>query len=66
MLSGLQVVEIGQYVAAPLAATIFADLGAEVSRSNVPEATRCRRPRPLRRLEPGQGPVELDLRSADG
>ena len=28
VLSGLRVVEIGQYVAAPLAATIFADLGA--------------------------------------
>ena len=30
VLSGLRVVEIGQYVAAPLAGTIFADLGADV------------------------------------
>ena len=30
LLRGLKVVEIGQYVAAPLAATIFSDLGAEV------------------------------------
>ena len=29
-LGGLRVVEVGQYIAAPLAATIFADLGASV------------------------------------
>ncbi len=30
VLQGIRVVEVGQYVAAPLAATIFADLGADV------------------------------------
>ena len=30
VLEGIRVVEVGQYVAAPLAATIFADLGADV------------------------------------
>ena len=56
VLSGLRVVEIGQYVAAPLAATIFADLGARGGQGRAsgwrPAAGRSR---PLRRLEPGQG-----------
>jgi len=36
VLEGLRVVEIGQYVAAPFAATIFADLGAQVVKSERP------------------------------
>ena len=30
-LAGLRVIEVGQYIAAPFAATLFADQGADVS-----------------------------------
>ena len=54
VLQGLRVVEIGQYVAAPLAATIFADLGAQVIEGRATgRRPAARRPGPLRRLEPG-------------
>ena len=56
VLDGLQVVEVGQYVAAPLAGSIFADLGAQVVKVERPGGDPLAlRSGPLRRLEPGQG-----------
>ena len=51
LLAGLRVVEIGQYIAAPFAATLFADQGAEVVKIErpggdpVPAPTRPASPR---------------------
>ena len=48
-LHGLRVVEVGTYVAAPFAARLLADLGAEVVKVEAPAGD------PLRRLGPGAG-----------
>jgi crotonobetainyl-CoA:carnitine CoA-transferase CaiB-like acyl-CoA transferase len=40
-LSGLKIVELGHYIAAPFATRLLADLGAEVIKVEPPEATRC-------------------------
>ncbi len=67
VLRGLRVVEIGQYVAAPLAATIFADLGAEVVKVERPGGDPLRAdPARFAAWNRGKRTVELDLRSATG
>ena len=67
MLSGLRVVEIGQYVAAPLAATIFADLGANVVKVERPGGDPLRaEPARFAAWNRGKETVELDLRSPAG
>ncbi len=67
ILRGLKVVEIGQYVAAPLAATIFADLGAEVVKVERPGGDPLRAdPARFAAWNRGKRSVELDLRSPDG
>ena len=67
MLSGLRVVEIGQYVAAPLAATIFADLGADVVKVERPGGDPLRAdPARFAAWNRGKESIELDLRSTAG
>ena len=67
VLSGLRVVEIGQYVAAPLAGTIFADLGADVVKVERPGGDPLRAdPARFAAWNRGKETVELDLRSAAG
>ena len=67
ILRGLRVVEIGQYVAAPLAATIFADLGAEVVKVERPGGDPLRAdPARFAAWNRGKRTVELDLRSPGG
>ena len=67
MLSGLRVVEVGQYVAAPLAGTIFADLGADVVKVERPGGDPLRAdPARFAAWNRGKETVELDLRSAAG
>jgi crotonobetainyl-CoA:carnitine CoA-transferase CaiB-like acyl-CoA transferase len=67
VLRGLKVVEIGQYVAAPLAATIFADLGAEVVKVERPGGDPLRAdPARFAAWNRGKRSVELDLRSPGG
>ena len=67
VLSGLRVVEIGQYVAAPLAATIFADLGAHVVKVERPGGDPLRAdPARFAAWNRGKETVELDLRSPFG
>ena len=64
VLSGLRVVEIGQYVAAPLAGTIFADLGADVVKVERPGGDPLRAdPARFAAWNRGKESVELDLRT---
>jgi crotonobetainyl-CoA:carnitine CoA-transferase CaiB-like acyl-CoA transferase len=67
VLSGLRVVEIGQYVAAPLAGTIFADLGADVTKVERPGGDPLRAdPARFASWNRGKETVELDLRTRLG
>ena len=67
LLEGLRVVEIGQYVAAPFAATMFADQGATVVKIERPGGDPYRRdPARFAAWNRGKTSVELDLRSAHG
>jgi crotonobetainyl-CoA:carnitine CoA-transferase CaiB-like acyl-CoA transferase len=67
VLDGLRVVEIGQYVAAPLAATIFADLGAEVVKVERPGGDPLRADPPrFAAWNRGKRSVELDLSTPAG
>jgi formyl-CoA transferase len=67
VLQGLRVVEIGQYVAAPLAATILADLGAEVVKVERPGGDPMRADPPgFAAWNRGKRTVELDLTREDG
>ena len=67
MLQGLRVVEVGQYVAAPLAATILADLGAEVVKVERPGGDPMRADPPaFAAWNRGKRTVELDLATAGG
>jgi crotonobetainyl-CoA:carnitine CoA-transferase CaiB-like acyl-CoA transferase len=67
VLSGLRVVEIGQYVAAPLAGTIFADLGAEVTKVERPGGDPLRAdPVRFAAWNRGKESLELDLRTSHG
>jgi crotonobetainyl-CoA:carnitine CoA-transferase CaiB-like acyl-CoA transferase len=73
-LAGLLVVEIGQFVAAPYAGEVLADLGARVIKIEPPEgdAIRAWGPHPSGESAPylaynrGKESVRLDLRSEDG
>jgi crotonobetainyl-CoA:carnitine CoA-transferase CaiB-like acyl-CoA transferase len=67
VLRGLKVVEIGQYVAAPLAATIYADLGAEVTKVERPGGDPLRDdPAHFVAWNRGKRSVEIDLRREKG
>jgi crotonobetainyl-CoA:carnitine CoA-transferase CaiB-like acyl-CoA transferase len=67
VLSGLRVVEIGQYVAAPLAGTIFADLGADVTKVERPGGDPMRAdPARFAAWNRGKESVEVDLRTRRG
>jgi crotonobetainyl-CoA:carnitine CoA-transferase CaiB-like acyl-CoA transferase len=67
LLAGLRIVEIGQYIAAPFAATLFADQGAEVIKIERPGGDPYRSdPARFAAWNRGKRSVELDLRSADG
>jgi crotonobetainyl-CoA:carnitine CoA-transferase CaiB-like acyl-CoA transferase len=67
ILRGLKVVEIGQYIAAPLAGTIFADLGAEVVKVERPGGDPLRAdPARFAAWNRGKRSVEIDLRSPGG
>lgn len=72
-LAGLRVIEVGQYIAAPYAARLLADMGAEVVKIESPAGD------PMRRWQGGDGyspqfgaynrsksAVTLDLKSTDG
>jgi crotonobetainyl-CoA:carnitine CoA-transferase CaiB-like acyl-CoA transferase len=67
VLGGLRVVEIGQYVAAPLAASIFADLGAHVVKIERPGGDPLRADTAaFAAWNRGKDTMELDLRSDAG
>ncbi len=67
LLPGLRVVEIGQYIAAPYAATLLADQGAEVIKIERPGGDPYRRDPPrFAAWNRGKTSVELDLASASG
>jgi crotonobetainyl-CoA:carnitine CoA-transferase CaiB-like acyl-CoA transferase len=67
LLEGLRVVEVGQYVAAPLAATIFADLGAQVVKIERPGGDPLRtEPARFAAWNRGKRTVELDLHQESG
>jgi len=66
-LNGLRVVEVGQYVAAPFAATLLADQGAEVIKIERPGGDPYRQdPARFAAWNRGKKSVELNLASADG
>jgi len=67
VLRGLRVVEVGQYVAAPFAATVFADQGADVVKIERPGGDPYRRhPARFAAWNRGKRSVVLDLAAADG
>ncbi|HEY6429144.1 MAG TPA: CoA transferase, partial [Acidimicrobiales bacterium] len=67
VLHGLKVVEIGQYVAAPLAATIYADLGADVTKVERPGGDPLRvDPTRFAAWNRGKRTVEIDLHTEAG
>ena len=67
VLQGLRVVEVGQYVAAPLAATILADLGAEVVKVERPGGDPMRADPPgFAAWNRGKRTLELDLTTENG
>ena len=66
-LGGLRVVEVGHYVAAPYAATLFADQGADVIKIERPGGDPYRRePARFAAWNRGKKSMELDLTSAEG
>ncbi len=66
-LTGLGVVEVGQYIAAPFAATLFADQGADVVKIERPGGDPYRAdPARFAAWNRGKRSVELDLRSPEG
>jgi len=67
LLPGLRVVEIGQYIAAPFAATLFADQGADVVKIERPGGDPYRNdPARFAAWNRGKTSRELDLTTADG
>src|SRR5580700_2406281 len=67
LLRGLRVVEIGQYIAAPFVATIFADQGADVVKVERPGGDPYRRdPARFAAWNRGKTSVTIDLRAAEG
>ncbi len=66
-LGGLRVIEVGHYVAAPYAATLFADQGADVIKIERPGGDPYRRePARFAAWNRGKKCIELDLTSAEG
>ncbi len=66
-LGGIRVVEVGQYVAAPYAASLFADQGAEVIKIERPGGDPYRRePARFAAWNRGKTCIELDLASTEG
>ena len=73
-LDGLRVLDYGQYVAAPLATMLLADLGADVVKVEPPDGDQWRRYDPFAEgqsryfhaLNRGKRSVALDLRSSAG
>jgi crotonobetainyl-CoA:carnitine CoA-transferase CaiB-like acyl-CoA transferase len=66
-LEGLRVVEIGQYVAAPFAATVLAGQGAEVVKIERPGGDPYRsQPARFAAWNQGKRSIELDLHTEDG
>ena len=67
LLAGLRIVEIGQYIAAPFAATLFADQGAEVVKIERPGGDPYRAdPARFAAWNRGKTCMEIDLTSAAG
>ncbi|HUC06362.1 MAG TPA: CoA transferase [Acidimicrobiales bacterium] len=67
LLAGIRVLELGQYVAAPFAATLFADHGAEVTKIERPGGDPYRAdPALFAAWNRGKRSVTLDLRRAEG
>ena len=67
LLAGLRVVEVGQYVAAPFAATLFADQGADVVKIERPGGDPYRQdPARYAAWNRGKTSAVLDLTSSDG
>jgi len=64
---GLRIIEVGQYVAAPFAATLFADQGAEVVKIERPGGDPYRSdPARFVAWNRGKSSIEMDLATADG
>jgi crotonobetainyl-CoA:carnitine CoA-transferase CaiB-like acyl-CoA transferase len=67
LLAGLRVVEVGQYISAPFAATLLADQGAKVVKIERPGGDPYRRdPARYAAWNRGKTSVELDLSAAGG
>jgi len=67
LLAGLRIVEIGQYIAAPFAATLFADQGAEVVKIERPGGDPYRAdPARFAAWNRGKTCVVIDLATAEG
>ncbi|EAR25982.1 L-carnitine dehydratase/bile acid-inducible protein F [marine actinobacterium PHSC20C1] len=72
-LSGIRVVELGQYISGPYAAKLLADLGAEVIKVESPDGDPMRRWEGTGTMSPqfaaynrGKAGVTLDLKTAEG
>ena len=63
-LSGIRVIDFGQYVAGPAVAMMFADLGAEVIRIDPPGGTMWKSPA-AKVLNRGKRRISLDLKACD-
>lgn len=64
-LAGIRVVDFGQYMAGPLAASLLADAGATVMRIDPPEGPRWKSPA-MAGLTKGKRVICLDLKTASG
>src|ERR1700734_2067577 len=65
-LDGVRVLDLGQYVAGPMAATLLADAGAEVTRIEHPGGPRLTGPGNAYLLRGRAATHVLDLKSPDG
>jgi len=74
-LTGLRIIDLGQYLPGPYAAQLLADLGAEVLKVEPPDGDPLRRLGPTdadgttaayKLLNAGKSIVRIDLKSADG
>jgi len=65
-LDGVRVLDFGQYVAGPMAATLLADAGAEVTRIEQPGGPRFTDPGNAYLLRGRAATLVLDLKSAEG
>ena len=64
-LSGIRVLDFGQYLAGPLVGMMLADFGAEVTRVDPPEGPRWHDPA-FDMLSRGKRAITLDLKTAGG